>query len=98
MIYQTIKSQVTTEKSVKQQEKDQWTFYVHNDATKIDIKIAFKEIWDVDVVSVRIVKTPPKMKTMTKRGAQVKRLPKKKAIVKLKPNQNFELLKFAGAK
>ena len=95
-LHQVIKGVVTTEKSVNMQEKNCYVFYVHKDATKIDIKIAIKEFWGANAIKVRIVKLPSKVRVMGRKGAQVKRNPKVKAYVTFK--DSFDVLKFAGKK
>lgn len=96
--HQVFLSAVNTEKSVTGQEKNQQIFYVHANATKIDIKKAFKEIWGVEVKTVNIIQTRKKMRVAGKKGPQIKRLPKKKAVISIKDSASFEMLKFAGDK
>ena len=95
---QVIVSAHNTEKTVKDHENDQYTFFVHPDANKIEIKKAFKDMWGVKVDKVQIIKTQKKFRVAGKRKPQVKRLPKKKAIIKLMKGEKFDLLKFAKPK
>lgn len=97
-LHQVIKSAVSTEKSVAGQELGKHTFIVHADATKNDIKNAFKEFWGVEAENVRIIKMPKKFRVAGKKVPQVKRLEKKKAIITVKAGEKFELLKFASKK
>jgi len=96
-LHQIISGAVSTEKSLKNQESDQFTFLIRKDATKIDVKNAFQKFWGVKVSDVRIVATRPKFRK-TKFGTAPKRLVGKKAIVKFAPGEKFDLLKFAGEK
>ena len=97
-LHQVIVGAVSTEKSVASQTKDQHVFFVNPQATKIDIKNAFKEFWGVDVAKVRVLKTPEKTKLVARGKTRTKRAQKVKAYVSFKKGSNFEILKFAGAK
>jgi len=54
-------------------------------ATKIDVKAALKKLYDVDAVSVRVIRTVGKLRAMDRQRTMQKRHPFKKAIVKLAP-------------
>lgn len=74
----------TTEKSSRQQETGKYTFLVHKDATKIDIKNAIKTHYGVDVDKVRISISPKKTRMLKNRYEWIKRPKFKKATVTLK--------------
>lgn len=97
-LHQVIKSAVNTEKSVASQEQGKYVFIVDGNASKGDIKKAFQEFWGIEVESVRTIKMPKKYRVAGRRVPQVKRLEKKKAIVKIKAGEKFELLKFSDKK
>lgn len=68
---------------------NQYTFRVHAEAHKIEIRQAVEELFDVTVTAVRTVQVPSKPK---RRGASRGRRPGwKKAIVELKPGDKIEI-------
>jgi large subunit ribosomal protein L23 len=84
---------VISEKSYEQITQNRYTFKVHQDAHKTQIRQAVEELFDVKVVGVNIVKVQakPKRRGVTK-GA---RPGWKKAIVELKAGDTIEI--FEGA-
>ena len=84
---------VVSEKSYGQIANNQYTFKVHKDAHKTQVRQAVEELFDVTVVRVNIVKMPPK----PKRRGMIKgtRPGWKKAIVELKAGDTIEI--FEGA-
>jgi large subunit ribosomal protein L23 len=84
---------VVSEKSYHQITENRYTFRVHSDAHKTQVRQAVEELFDVKVVAVNIVKMPakPKRRGMIK-GTQSGW---KKAIVQLKPGDKIEI--FEGA-
>jgi len=84
---------VISEKSYEQITQNRYTFKVHPDAHKTQIRQAVEELFDVKVVGVNIVKVQPKPK---RRGLTRGRKPGwKKAIVELKAGDTIEI--FEGA-
>ena len=84
---------VVSEKSYEQITQNRYTFKVHKDAHKTQIRQAVEELFDVTVVSVNIIKVQPKPK---RRGLYKGTRPGwKKAIVELKPGDTIEI--FSGA-
>ena len=84
---------VVSEKSYHQVTENRYTFKVHKDAHKTQIRQAVEELFEVKVVGVNIVKMPPKPK---RRGLiKGERPGGKKAIVELKPGATIEI--FEGA-
>ena len=84
---------VVSEKSYHQITENRYTFKVHSDAHKTQIRQAVEELFDVKVVGVNVVKVQPK----PKRRGMIKgtRPGWKKAIVELKPGDTIEI--FEGA-
>ncbi|RLD17264.1 MAG: 50S ribosomal protein L23 [Caldiserica bacterium] len=89
-IYDIIKKPVITEKSTYLREKyNQYVFYVHPKANKIQIKEAVEKLFNVKVEKVNIVKLKGKLR---RRGFNVGRTPqRKKAIVKVKEGQKIKI-------
>jgi large subunit ribosomal protein L23 len=84
---------VISEKSYEQITQNRYTFKVHPDAHKTQIRQAVEELFDVKVVGVNIVKVQPKPK---RRGLTRGTKPGwKKAIVELKAGDTIEI--FEGA-
>lgn len=53
-------SPVMSEKSLQGENRSQYTFFVANDATKVDVKRAIKEVYDVMPARVRMINTDGK--------------------------------------
>ena len=84
---------VVSEKSYHQITENRYTFKVHKDAHKTQIRQAVEELFEVKVVSVNVVKMPAKPK---RRGLiKVTRPGWKKAVVELKAGDKIEI--FEGA-
>ena len=84
---------VVSEKSYHQITENRYTFKVHKDAHKTQIRQAVEELFDVKVVSVNVVKMQPKPK---RRGMHSGTRPGwKKAVVELKAGDKIEI--FEGA-
>ena len=84
---------VVSEKSYEQITQNKYTFKVHQDAHKTQVRQAVEALFDVTVVRVNIVKVQPKPKRRgltrgTKSGW-------KKAVVQLKAGDTIEI--FEGA-
>ena len=86
-------SPVVSEKSYHQITENRYTFKVHKDAHKTQVRHAVEELFDVKVTRVNIVKMPAKPK---RRGLIKGSRPGwKKAIVELKAGDTIEI--FGGA-
>ena len=85
---------VVSEKSYAQiEESNTYSFRIHPDAHKTQVRQAVEELFDVKVVGVNIVKMPPKPK---RRGMIKGSKPGwKKAIVELQAGDKIEI--FEGA-
>jgi large subunit ribosomal protein L23 len=82
-----------SEKSYGQIVENRYTFKVHKDAHKTQIRQAVEQFFDVKVVSVNVIKVQPK----PKRRGMIKgtRSGWKKAIVELKAGDKIDI--FEGA-
>ncbi len=90
---QVLIAPVVSEKSYGQIAQNRYTFKVHQDAHKTQIRQAVEELFDVKVVNVNIVKVQPKPK---RRGLFKGTRPGwKKAVVQLRPGDSIEI--FEGA-
>jgi large subunit ribosomal protein L23 len=84
---------VVSEKSYGQIVQNRYTFKVHQDAHKTQVRQAVEELFDVKVLNVNMVKVQAKPK---RRGIHKGVRPGwKKAIVQLKPGDSIEI--FEGA-
>jgi large subunit ribosomal protein L23 len=84
---------VVSEKSYGQIAQNRYTFKVHQDAHKTQVRQAVEELFDVKVLNVAIIKVPAKPK---RRGAIRGIRPGwKKAVVQLKQGDSIEI--FEGA-
>ena len=84
---------VVSEKSYEQIQTNQYTFRVHKDAHKTQVRQAVEELFDVNVVSVNIVQMPAKPK---RRGQFRGTRPGwKKAVVELREGDSIPI--FQGA-
>jgi len=86
---------VISEKSIDESGRGKYTFAVHQDANKIQIKAAIEELYKkeaVTVVAVNVLTTKTKEKRRgTRRGRIVGHTtPWRKAIVTLAPGQKIE--------
>jgi large subunit ribosomal protein L23 len=90
---QIILAPVMSEKSYAGAPDGKYTFRVHSDAHKTQVRQAIEQLFEVNVVRVNIVKVQPK----PKRRGMIKgqKAGWKKAIVQLKPGQSIEY--FEGA-
>ncbi len=82
-----------TEKAMANALGQQYSFVVHPEATKTQIRHAIEEIFKVNVLKVNTVNVGGKTKTFARRGARTQGRTKdyKKAVVTLKPGQKIEL-------
>lgn len=85
---ETILKPVITEKSLAGGTKSFYTFIVHPDVNKQQIKQAVQRIFSVKVDTVRIVNIKPKTKRRGRRVGTTSM--RKKAIVKLMTDQKID--------
>ncbi|HEV2128630.1 MAG TPA: 50S ribosomal protein L23 [Thermomicrobiales bacterium] len=92
---QVIRRPLITEKNTWLMEKDQYTFEVHPDANKLQIREAVEETFSVKVKAVNTLNVKPKKKSRyVRRGAGRIRgatASWKKAIVTLQPGEHIDL-------
>ena len=90
---QVVLKPIVSEKSYEGTTRGSYTFKVHPDAHKTQIRQAVEQLFDVKVVGVNIVKMQPKPK---RRGLHRGTRPGwKKAVVQLRPGDTIEI--FEGA-
>ncbi len=82
-----------TEKSMASAVAQQYTFSVHPNATKTQIRHAIEEIFKVTVVKVNTINVRGKSRNFARRSVRTvgKQSDFKKAVVTLKPGQKIEL-------
>jgi large subunit ribosomal protein L23 len=80
---------VVTEKSMRLLDDNRYTFLVHPDANKTEIKIAVEKIFDVKVTSVNTMNRQGKSRR-TRYGTG-KRADTKRAIVSLAEGQSIDI-------
>ena len=85
---------VVSEKSYSLLDQNAYTFYVHPEANKTEIRQAVEAIWDVKVVNVNTVNR--KGKTKRFRYTQGKRPDTKRAVVKLAEGDKIEIFEQQG--
>jgi large subunit ribosomal protein L23 len=84
---------VVSEKSYNQIDENRYTFKVHKDAHRLQVRQAVEELFGVHVLSVNMAKVPPKPK---RRGMHQGRKPGwKKAVVHIRAGETIEI--FGGA-
>ena len=86
---------IISEKSMDESQRGKYTFAVHDDANKIQIKAAIEELYakeKVTVVSVNVLTTKAKEKRRGTRRGRISgyTTPWRKAIVTLAPGQKIE--------
>ena len=95
-ITEVLRYGMTTEKTVRLQGQNQYTFKVALNANKIDIRRAVETIFKVRVVKVNTMRMPGKARMIRRRGLAPRPVPArewKKAIVTLAPGESIDTLK-----
>jgi large subunit ribosomal protein L23 len=89
---QVVLSPVISEKSMDHTQRGKYTFRVHDDANKLQVKAAVEELFKVEVVDVNVLTTKAKEKTRGRRRGRNKGFtsPWKKAVVTLAAGQKIE--------
>ncbi|HEV3486852.1 MAG TPA: 50S ribosomal protein L23 [Vicinamibacterales bacterium] len=80
---------IVSEKSYSLIDNNAYTFMVHPDANKTEIRQAIEQIWGVKVVQVNTINR--KGKTKRFRFTQGRRRDTKRAVVKLAPGDRIEI-------
>ena len=83
---------VISEKSMDESQRGKYTFRVHDDASKVQVKAAVEELFKVQVTGVNVLTTKAREKRRgTRRGRIVGwTTPWRKAVVTLAPGQKIE--------
>jgi large subunit ribosomal protein L23 len=95
-ITEILRHGIVTEKTVRLQGQNQYTFKVALQANKIEIRRAVEELFKVHVVSVNTMRMPGKAKMIRRRGAAprpVEAREWKKAIVTIREGETIDALK-----
>ncbi|GCE47800.1 large subunit ribosomal protein L23 [Thermosporothrix hazakensis] len=95
-ITEVLRRGIVTEKTVKQQEQNKYTFEVALKATKVDVRRAIETLFNVKVEKVNIMRMPGKARLLRRRGAYPRPIEArewKKAIVTLSEGQTIDALK-----
>lgn len=93
---EVLRQGIITEKTVRLQAHNQYTFKVALNANKIDVRRAVETLFNVQVVKVNIMRMPGKPKMIRQRGSAPRPVaPRewKKAIVTLRDGQTIDALK-----
>jgi len=87
---------VVTEKAERLKVADRtYTLRVAPGSTKVDVKSALKKYYDVDAVSVRVMRTTSKKRTIARGKVMVKRKPFKKVMVTIsKKSKQLDIASF----
>lgn len=89
-VFHILQSPQITEKATNLAEKNQYVFKIWPKANKPEVKKAIEDQYDVDVVSVRVVKVHPKRRRLGRISGWRKGY--KKAIVRIKEGQKIEVM------
>ena len=95
-ITEVLRYGMTTEKTVRLQAQNQYTFKVALKANKIDIRRAVETIFKVRVVKVNTMRMPGKERNIRRKGSAPRPVAArewKKAIVTLAPGESIDTLK-----
>jgi len=89
---QIVLKPVISEKSMDETQRGKYTFRVHSDANKLQVKKAVEELFKVDVVTVNVSTTKAKEKSRTRKGGRQIGFtsPWKKAVVTIASGQKIE--------
>lgn len=89
---QIVQKPVVSEKSMDHTNRGKYTFRVHPDANKLQVKAAIEELFKVQVTDVNVLTTKAKEKTRGRRRGRNKgwTVPWKKAVVTLAAGQKIE--------
>ncbi|PCI25160.1 50S ribosomal protein L23 [Candidatus Peregrinibacteria bacterium] len=95
-VYSILQRPVVTEKSVKNQEQNVYTFVVAPSATKIDVKAAFTFLYGVKVTDVRMLPVRSKIRKMGATKFMTKRKASKRAVIQAE--KKVDIMKIVAAK
>lgn len=89
-VYRIIKAPHITEKATNLAKMNQYVFKVYPKANKTEIKKAIEELYDVDVLDVKIINIPKKQRRVGKTLGWKKGY--KKAIIKIEKGQKIDVM------
>jgi large subunit ribosomal protein L23 len=83
---------VISEKSMDETQRGKYTFRVHRDANKFQVKAAIEDLFKVDVVTINVSTTQPKEKSRNRGRTRVEGWTSKwkRAVVTLAAGQKIE--------
>jgi large subunit ribosomal protein L23 len=92
MASEVVLKPVISEKSLDETQRGKYTFRVHAEANKLQVKEAIQELFKVDVIDVNVSTTKAKEKSRNRRRGRQKgwTSPWKKAVVTLASGQKIE--------
>lgn len=90
-LHQLLLGPVVTEKSTRDQAQNKYALIVKADASKVDIKNFFKQVYNVNVVRVNILKRDSKFRFGKGRRLMEKRPAHKRAIITVKAGEKLNL-------
>jgi len=82
-----IKRPIITEKSYQLMEENKYTFEVDRKSNKLEVKLAVRELFNVEVEKVNIVNVKPKTRRVGRHSGLTRK--KKKAIITLAEGQKI---------
>lgn len=86
---------VITEKAERLKQSQTYVIRVKNEATKVDVKNALRRFYDVEVASVRVLRTVPKTRIVGQGTVMEKRHRQKRMIIRLtKKSKALDLTHF----
>lgn len=89
-VHSLIKKPLITEKTQRLAIGGVYTLFVEDRATKVDVRNAIETLYGVKVEKVNMIRTRAKFRVNGRRGVQVKRKERTKALVTLKGDARIE--------
>ena len=89
-IYRILKAPHITEKATDLAKMNQYVFKVYPKTNKTEIKKAIEELYNVDVLDIKIINIPRKQRKVGKTSGWKKGY--KKAIIKIEKGQKIEVM------
>jgi large subunit ribosomal protein L23 len=92
MASQIVLKPVISEKSLDETQRGKYTFRVHVDANKLQVKEAVEQLFNVEVIQVNVTNNKPKEKSRNRRRGRIRGWTSewKKAVVTLAAGQKIE--------
>ena len=86
-----LKRAIITERTIAKSKQGFYTFAVDYNVRKNDVKQAVKDLYNIDVKEVKIIKKLGKTRKVGKKYKEVKSSNWKKAIIKIDPKQKIAI-------